>query len=39
VDRYWRQIYRANRPAIGADPDLIHPGTRLDVPWFRSERR
>ena len=39
VHRYWRQIYRANRPAIGADPDLIAPGTRLEVPWFRSERR
>jgi hypothetical protein len=39
VHRYWRQIHRANRPAIGADPDLIHPGTRLDVPRFRSERR
>jgi len=39
VQRYWQQIYRANRPAIGADPDLIHPGTRLDVPSFRSEGR
>jgi LysM domain len=39
IHRYWQQIYRANRPALGADPDLIHPGTRLDVPSFRSERR
>jgi len=39
VHRYWRQIYLANRPAIGADPDLIHPGTRLDVPSFRNEGR
>jgi LysM domain len=39
VNRYWRQIYRANRRAIGADPDLIHPGTRLDVPSFRGQRR
>jgi LysM repeat protein len=39
VHRYWQQIYRANRPAIGDDPDLIHPGTRLQVPSFRSERR
>jgi hypothetical protein len=31
VDRYWRQLYRANRPVVGADPDLIHPGTRLDA--------
>jgi len=38
VDRYWRRIHRANRPVIGADPDLIHPGTRLDVPPFRSDR-
>ena len=39
IHRYWQQIYRVNRPAIGADPDLIHPGTRLGVPSFRSERR
>jgi hypothetical protein len=39
VHRYWRQIYRANRSAIGADPDLILPGTRLDVPPFRRARR
>ena len=31
VHRYWQQVYRANRRVIGADPDLIHPGTRLDV--------
>jgi nucleoid-associated protein YgaU len=39
VDRYWREVYRANRRAIGNDPDLIHPGTRLDVPPFRRARR
>ena len=39
IQRYWQQIYRANRPTIGAHPDLIRPGTRLDVPSFRSERR
>jgi hypothetical protein len=39
IQRYWQQIYWVNRPAIGADPDLIHPGTGLDVPAFRSERR
>ena len=38
VHRYWRQIYRANRSAIGADPGLILPGTRLDVPPFRRGR-
>lgn len=32
VHRYWRQVHRANRRVIGADPDLIHPGTRLEVP-------
>jgi hypothetical protein len=31
VHRYWQRIYRVNRPVIGGDPDLIHPGTRLDV--------
>jgi hypothetical protein len=39
VHRYWRRIYRANRPVIGADPDRIHPGTRLDVPPFGTVRR
>jgi nucleoid-associated protein YgaU len=39
VYRYWRQVYQANRRTIGADPDLIHPGARLDVPPFRGERR
>jgi hypothetical protein len=38
IQRYWRHIYRANRPAIGADPDLIHPGTRLRVPPFLHDR-
>ena len=35
VHRYWRQIYRASRAAVGGDPDLILPGTHLDVPRFR----
>jgi hypothetical protein len=39
VHRYWRLIYRANRSAIGPDPDLILPGTRLDVPPFRRAGR
>jgi hypothetical protein len=34
VHRYWRQIYRASRAAVGGDPDLIFPGTHLDVPAF-----
>jgi LysM domain len=39
VDRYWRQLYRANRAVLGPDPDLIHPGTRLRLPPDRSGRR
>ena len=39
IDRFWRQIYRANQTAIGADPDLIHPATRLVLPRVRSEQR
>ncbi len=34
IHRYWQQIYRANRSVVGADPDRIHPGTRLDVVPF-----
>jgi LysM repeat protein len=32
VDRGWRTLYRANQRRVGADPDLIHPGTALRVP-------
>jgi hypothetical protein len=32
VARYWQRIYRANRQVVGGDPDLIHPGTRLEIP-------
>jgi LysM repeat protein len=32
VDRGWRAIYAANRDAIGADPNLIHPGLVLTLP-------
>ena len=28
----WRRLYRANRAAVGPDPDLIRPGQRLRVP-------
>jgi hypothetical protein len=38
IHRYWRQVYRANRSVVGVDPDLIHPGTRLEVRPFRRER-
>jgi resuscitation-promoting factor RpfA len=39
VQRYWQQIYQVNRSIIGADPDLILPGTHLEVPRFRRDRR
>ena len=32
ITRRWQEIYRANRSAIGADPDLIHPHPRLRLP-------
>jgi nucleoid-associated protein YgaU len=32
VDRAWHRIYAANRAAVGADPDLIRPGTLLRLP-------
>jgi hypothetical protein len=32
VDRAWRALYADNRSQIGADPDLITPGTRLRLP-------
>jgi hypothetical protein len=39
IHRYWPQVYRANRLVVGADPDLIHPGTSLGVAPFRQDRR
>lgn len=32
VAQAWPAWWAANRDAIGADPDLIHPGLRLDPP-------
>ena len=32
IERRWREIYRANREVVGADPDLIRPGQRLVLP-------
>jgi nucleoid-associated protein YgaU len=32
VDEFWRAIWASNRSAIGDDPDLIFPGTRLTIP-------
>lgn len=28
----WKELYEANKGAIGDDPDLIHPGTELTIP-------
>jgi resuscitation-promoting factor RpfA len=39
IDRYWREVYRANRAVLGPDPDLIHPGTRLRLPPEQPDRR
>lgn len=33
----WPEIYALNDAAIGADPDLIHPATRLRLPADRPE--
>lgn len=32
TDAAWRRLYAANRPPLGADPDLIHPGDVLRIP-------
>jgi len=32
IDAAWRNWYAANRALIGADPDLIQPGQRLQPP-------
>ncbi|MFI1939561.1 transglycosylase family protein [Streptomyces purpureus] len=31
LDGGWTALYDANRQAVGADPDLIHPGQSLDL--------
>jgi nucleoid-associated protein YgaU len=28
----WRELYAANKDAIGDNPDLIHPGLELKIP-------
>jgi LysM domain len=35
----WHRLYRLNRNRIGADPDLILPGTVLEVPRSTAPRR
>lgn len=37
VDARWREIYAANRAAVGADPDLIRPAMRLRIPDDRAK--
>ncbi len=32
IARFWPAIYEANRPLIGDDPNLIHPGQPLHIP-------
>lgn len=32
IARAWHLVYAKNRSAIGDDPDLLHPGTRLRIP-------
>ena len=32
IAAYWLRIHALNHDAIGPDPDLIHPGLRLDLP-------
>jgi nucleoid-associated protein YgaU len=39
IDRYWRQLYAANRNVLGPDPDLIFPGTRITVPTYEPPDR
>ena len=38
IQRRWREIYRANRDVVGADPDLIRPGQRLSLPDSRPDQ-
>ncbi len=37
--RAWRALYRANLDRIGKDPDLIFPGTELQIPDLASYQR
>jgi len=35
----WQALYETNRPVIGADPDVIHPGTVLVLPGLTTPAR
>jgi nucleoid-associated protein YgaU len=37
IDTAWRQIYAANRAAIGDNPNLIHIGLTLELPPLTSQ--
>jgi hypothetical protein len=39
IDAYWRQIWHANRAVVGADPNLIFPGARLEIPAYHPDPR
>jgi hypothetical protein len=39
IEQRWREIYRANREVVGADPDLIRPGQRLLLPVHQPDRQ
>ena len=28
----WPELYAANKEAVGPNPDLIHPGLKLEIP-------
>lgn len=28
----WRELYAANKDAVGDDPNMIHPGLKLEIP-------
>lgn len=32
AERFWPEIYQANRAVLGANPDLIYPGVRVYIP-------
>ena len=38
IDAAWRELYAANRDAIGSDPDLIRPGLTLEPGSKRKAR-
>ncbi len=39
VSDRWQRIYRRNRAAVGPDPDLLVPGTSLELPTPGEETR